>query len=71
MCKWNRNLKSPRWTPNGNKKSIKEWKKKEKKPSLKKVINNMPLIFAIYKTVHIDKYFANFIIIKFKNISLF
>ena len=42
----------------------------KKKLSLKKVINNMPPIFAIYKAIYIDKYFAILIIISFKNISL-
>lgn len=51
------------------KKVLKDKKEKKKKPSLKIVLNNVPPVFAIYKTVYIDQRFTNLIVIGFKNMS--
>lgn len=51
------------------KKELKDKKKKKKKPSLKNVVKNILLVFAIYKIVHIDERSTNLIIIGFKNMS--
>lgn len=50
-------------------KVLKDTKEKKKKPSLKKVVNNMPFIFTTYKAVHINERSISPIIISFKNMS--
>lgn len=49
------------------KKVLKDKKEKKKKYSLKKSINNVLSIFATYEAIYIDKHFASFPIIGFKN----
>lgn len=51
------------------KKALKDKRGKKKKPSLKEVVNNVSLVFAIYKAIHVDKHFGNLTIIGFKNMS--
>lgn len=45
------------------KKALKDKKKKKKKPSLKKVINNVLPISAIYEAVHVDECSASLTVI--------
>lgn len=53
------------------KKVFKDKKKKKKSFSLKKVVNDMQLIFLIYKAVHFDECSTSLIIIRSENMSMF
>lgn len=53
--------------PVAMKKALNNKKERKKKPRLKKVVNNIPPISAIYKTIYIDERFVNLIAISFKN----
>lgn len=52
------------------KKALKDKKERKKKLSLKKVMNNLPPIFAKYKAIYIDKRYANLTVISSKNMLL-
>lgn len=51
------------------KKVLKDKRKRKKKPSLKKVVNNISPISATYEAVHVDECFASLTVIKSENMS--